>query len=305
MTEVPSGEQFVITSGEHRAIVVEVGGGVRAYEVAGRPVLDPYPIDAIADGAHGAPLIPWPNRLDRGRYQFDGMDLQLPLSEPRKINAIHGLLRWRSWAPRERDVDRVVMGIVLRPMPGYPFTLDVAIEYRVDEDGLSVRTTATNVGESALPYGCGQHPYLSPGAGRIDDCTVRLEADIRITTDAERQLPTGRQPVEGSEYDLRNGRRLGSQKIDYPYTDLRRDDAGRAWMWMDCPHDGCTVALWVDQAYPYLEIYTGDTLAPERRRLGLGCEPMSCPPNAFATGEQLVRLEPGQSTTASWGTNLH
>jgi aldose 1-epimerase len=59
----PSGEQFAIARGEQQAIVVEVGGGVRSYEVGSRPVLDPYPADAMCDGAHGAPLIPWPNRL--------------------------------------------------------------------------------------------------------------------------------------------------------------------------------------------------------------------------------------------------
>jgi galactose mutarotase-like enzyme len=49
-------------------VVVEVGGGIRVYEVEGRPVFDPYPIHAMADGAHGTPLVPWPNRLRDGRY---------------------------------------------------------------------------------------------------------------------------------------------------------------------------------------------------------------------------------------------
>src|SRR5687768_11750312 len=80
MTHSPSGRQFEITHGEHRATVVEVGGGIREYENGGRPVLDPYPEDAICDGAHGAPLIPWPNRLADGRYAFGGRHLQLPLT---------------------------------------------------------------------------------------------------------------------------------------------------------------------------------------------------------------------------------
>lgn len=59
----PSGEQFEIVHGKQRATIVEVGAGVRAYTVAGRAVLEAYPLDAICDGAHGAVLIPWPNRL--------------------------------------------------------------------------------------------------------------------------------------------------------------------------------------------------------------------------------------------------
>ena len=67
MASVPSGEQFEIVHGEHRATIVEVGGGVREYAVGDRQVLDPYARDAMCDGAHGAPLIPWPNRLADGR----------------------------------------------------------------------------------------------------------------------------------------------------------------------------------------------------------------------------------------------
>ncbi len=50
-----------------------------------------------------------------------------------------------------------------------------------------------------------------------------------------------------------------------------------------------------------LQLYTGDTLAPERRRLGLAAEPMTCPPNAFQTGDGIVRLEPGDTFVGRWG----
>jgi aldose 1-epimerase len=69
---LPSGEQFEINAGGQRATIVEVGGGLREYEVDGRPVLEPYAADRMRAGAHGAPLIPWPNRLEDGRYSFDG-----------------------------------------------------------------------------------------------------------------------------------------------------------------------------------------------------------------------------------------
>jgi aldose 1-epimerase len=96
MTEPPSGGQFALAAGDQRATIVEVGGGVRAYQVAGRPVLQPYQAGAMRDAAHGTPLMPWPNRLADGRYNFEGTDHQLALTEPAKHNAIHGLLRWRS-----------------------------------------------------------------------------------------------------------------------------------------------------------------------------------------------------------------
>jgi aldose 1-epimerase len=299
----PSGEQFEIRAGGQRATIVEVGGGLREYEVDGRPVLEPYPVDRIRDGAHGAPLIPWPNRLADGRYSFDGEEHQLALTEPERRNAIHGLLLWRPWRVVDRDDERLVMGARLHPRPGYPFPLDVRIAYELGEGGLCVTTTAENIGERACPYGHGQHPYLSPGDGLIDDCFLQLEAGARIVTDPDRLLPAGREPVRGTAFDFAEPRVIGDTRIDHPFTDLARDASGRAWARL-LGTDGARAELWVDETYPFVQLYTGDSLRPDRARRGLAAEPMTCAPNAFASGEELIRLEPGESATTSWGVRL-
>lgn len=304
MSFAPSGEQFEINYGQQRAVIVEVGGGIRSYTDSGRDVLQPYAVDVMCDGAHGAPLVPWPNRLADGQYTFDGTDYQVALTEPTKSNAIHGFLHWRSWRAVEHDADRVVMGARLFPLQGYPFLLDVRVEYALGPDGLTVTTAATNLGLNALPYGYGQHPYLAPGDdGAVDDCVLQLDAATRITTDAERQLPTGSEPVSGSAFDFREPRRLGDLEIDFAFTGLVRDHNGRAWVRLT-GQDDRTAALWVDGAYSFIELYTADTLEASRRRKGLGAEPMTCPPNAFATGRDVIRLEPGESTVATWGALL-
>jgi aldose 1-epimerase len=304
MINPPSGEQWEIAHGEQRATIVEVGGGVRAYDHAERPVLDPYPLEMMCDGAHGAPLIPWPNRLADGRFSFDGQELQLALTEPATHNAIHGLLRWRPWRLLEREESRVRVGTRLFPMQGWPFPLDASITYSLSGDGLRVRTEVSNLGEREAPLAVGQHPYLSPGAGaHVDDARLELRAATRIVTDSERQLPVGREAVAGSPYDFNSPRAIGQTRIDYPFTDLPRDERGLAWVRLEGP-DGHTVAFWQDPAYPIVELYTGDTLAPPRRRLGLGCEPMSAPPNALASGEGTVRLAPGESWRGEWGVRL-
>jgi aldose 1-epimerase len=303
MQRAPSGEQYHISHGDQQATVVEVGGGLREYRRGDRAVLDPYDLTSMCDGAHGTPLIPWPNRLADGRYRFDGHDYQVALTEPSKRNAIHGFLRWRPWRAARNDADRVVMATTLFPLTGYPFCLDVSVEYQLSDEGLGVTTTATNTGAQAAPYGCGQHPYLSPGSGLVDDGELELGAETRITTDERRQLPTGSEAVAGTDFDFRTRRRIGALAIDFAFTDLARDADGRAWvrLW---GADGRCAELWVDESYPLVEIYTGDTLAPHRRRRGLGVEPMSCPPNAFQTGERVIRLEPGASATARWGARL-
>ncbi len=47
-------------------------------------------------------------------------------------------------------------------------------------------------------------------------------------------------------------------------------------------------------------LFTGDPL-PDVDRRSIAVEPMTCPPNAFRSGEALIRLEPGRSFTSTWG----
>src|SRR3954469_8653519 len=255
----PSGEQFEIRHGDQRATIVEVGGSIREYYVGERAVLDPFPLDKMADGARGNPLIPWPNRLADGTYEWDGTTLQVPLTEPEKDNAIHGLLRWRNWVPFERDESRVELHTRIHPQKGYPFILDASIAYEVRDNGLVATTTATNLGETACPYGTGQHPYLSPGEGLIDECELQFAAATRIDTDDERQLPTDRVPVAGTEFDFSQPRRLGDFQMDYAFTDLVREEDGRAYGRLKGA-DGATVELWLHENYDFMEVFTGDSL---------------------------------------------
>jgi aldose 1-epimerase len=299
----PSGAQFDLSYEDQHAVVVEVGGGIRSYRRGDRDVLQPYQAESMCDGAHGAPLIPWPNRLADGQYRFEGTDHQVALTEPEKHNAIHGFLLWRPWTATDREADRITMNAHLYPLQGYPFQLHIQVSYELGDDGLTVTTTATNTGDHLAPYGAGQHPYLSPGEDVLDGCTLRLQAATRITTDPDRQLPTGTEPVTGTAYDFNQARPIGPLAIDYAFTDLTRDGDGRAHVELTAP-DGHTAITWLDQAYPIVELYTGDTLAPERRRRGLGTEPMTLPPNGLQTNTGIIRLEPGQAHTGRWGARL-
>lgn len=292
----PSGEQFEITFAKHRAVAVEVGGGLRTYSVDGRDVIDGYGADEMATGGRGQLLVPWPNRLQDGSYEFDGRLHQLPLNEQENSNAIHGLVRWLAWQVREREPHRVVLGHVLHPQPGYPFSLELEIEYQLSARGLTVRTTATNVGAATCPYGSGAHPYLTLGGETIDDVLLRVPARTALRSDA-RGIPIGSVAVDGTELDFRSGRRVGEAKLDNGYTDLERDHAGLARITLEA--DGRGRTLWVDEGYPYVMVFTGDIPAVQRR--GLAVEPMTCPPNALRSGDALVTLKPSESHTASWG----
>ena len=293
-----SGEQIEIALGDQRAVVVEVGGGLRIYSVAGQDVVDGYDADEMAPAGRGQVLVPWPNRLQGGAYEFGGRRHQLPLTEPEHSNAIHGLVRWVVWTVREREPHRVVVEYVLHPQPGYPFLLALAIEYLLSNEGLRVTTTATNAGPDPCPYGSGAHPYLTVGTPTVDPAILHVPGKTVLRSD-ERGMPVGSESVEGTDYDFRRPRQIGTTKLDNAFTDLERNAHGIARVELEDPDSGTAVALWVDESYPYLMLFTGDR--PDVKRSGLAVEPMTCPPNAFRTGEDLIRLEPGDSTTSTWG----
>lgn len=298
--EPPSGHQHELAWGNQRATVVEVGGALRTYTVAGLDVIDGYALDERCTGARGQSLVPWPNRLRDGRYEFDGRPHQLPLTEPGKSNAIHGLVRWANWHAAAVGGDRVVMEHLLHPSPGYPFSLALGLEYTLGAGGLTVRLDAENVGSTPLPFGAGAHPYLTLGTETIDPLVLRAPGRQWMRTD-DRQIPVSTEPVEGTPYDFRSPRRIADAVLDTGYGDLERED-GRAVVEMATEDGARRVALWMDESIGWLMLFTGDTLErQDARRRGLGVEPMTCPPNAFATGDGVRVLAPGDRTVVTWG----
>jgi aldose 1-epimerase len=297
MAVAPSGEQFELLHGDQRAVVAEVGATLRSYRVGARDVLDGFEADQQADGARGQPLIPWPNRVRDGRYDWEAETHQLALSEPALGNAIHGLVRWRNWALLDWSASRATFGLRLHPMPGYPFTLGLSIQYELGVSGLRVCTRAENLGTRACPYGVGFHPYLTLG-GPIDAARLTLPVEQRLIAD-ERLVPVSSEAVAGTFYDFREPREIGALIIDTCFCSPLRDQDGRARVTL--ADDDASVTLWLGEAFNYVMVYSGDTLAAPRRRRGLAVEPMSCEPNAFESGKGLVALEPGDTHVAEWG----
>jgi aldose 1-epimerase len=238
----PSGEQFELRHGAQSAVITEVGAGLREYG----DILLGYGVDEMCSSGRGQVLMPWPNRVVGGTYEWEGTQYQLPLTEVSRSTAIHGLVRWTNWHAVERSKSRVALEHTLHSQPGYPFTLALRVEYALGGDGLTVRTRAENIGGRACPFGAGHHPYIA--------CDV-----------------------------------------DAIYGDARLDETER-W---DGSYEIAGATVWADDAWPYVQLFSGDL--PDIQRRGFAVEPMTCPPNAFNTGEGLLRLEPGKAFEGAWG----
>ncbi len=296
-----TGQQYDIEAGPYRATVTELGAGLRELGFDGQPLIAGYEPDQLPPAGAGQLLAPWPNRIDGGRYEFEGTEYYLALTEPARSTAIHGLTRWTAWNVVRHDASAVRLRSAPHGYQGYPFSVEIEAEYRLDPgDGLQVSITATNRGSHAAPYGTGCHPYLTVRTPSVDECELTLPAQSWLPMD-DRGIPSGSpEPVEGTDYDFRRPRKIGTTQLDHALTGLSRDGDGRAWAHLSAG-PGAQVRLWAGPGYHWLQVFTGDPLGPDRRRKALAVEPMTCPPNAFASGEDLLTLESGQTVTHAWG----
>jgi len=301
-----TGQQYEITAGRYRATVTELGAGLRELLFGNEPVIAGYEPDDLPPAGAGQLLAPWPNRIDGGRYAFGGTEFQLALTEPARRNAIHGLTRWLAWTPVRQDASVVLLRSAPHGQQGYPFCLEIEAEYRLAEDtGLHVAITATNRGSHAAPYGTGSHPYLTAGTPSVDGCELTLPVAFWLPLD-DRGIPSAPPAaVDGTPYDFRKPRTIGTTRLDHALTGLDRDSDGRAWAHL--AGDGGTgthVGLWAGTGYRWLQVFTGDPLGPDRRRKAVAIEPMTCPPNAFVSADDLLVLEPGEAVTHTWGIQV-
>lgn len=298
----PTGEQHEITRAGYTAVLTEVGANLRVLRHEGRDLVTPFGADEVRPVYRGALLAPWPNRVRDGAYSHRGAGLQLALSEVPRATAIHGLVGEVAWRLVERDQASVVLRHRLWPSTGYPFALDLEVRYALGDRGLTTTLRTRNVGDSSAPYGCAPHTYLVAGAGRVDDWTACVPAASRLEVDAERLLPADPPrvlPVAGTTWDLREPEPLAGRRLDDTLTDLVAD--GGLAVVRVTSGDGTGVAMsWDPAVLPWVQVHTADRPEPALDRAGLAVEPMTCPPDAFRSGVDLVVLEPGQAHEASW-----
>jgi aldose 1-epimerase len=298
VSAAPTGEQYEISSGRHRAVITEVGATLRSFSVDGRDVVRGFGVQDMISGGRGQNLIPWPNRIRDGRYTFGGATQQLPLTEPARHNASHGLARYLPWVLIDKKADAVTNRVRIHPQPGWPGTLESTITHQLTQDGLMITVEATNLGATELPFGYGAHPYLTVGESTVDEIALTVPAASYLEVDDDRLLPLKLSPVQGTAYDLRDGRVLGSMSLDTAMTDLARDADGR---WRVRLVLGDRYAeLWGDETMRWTQVFTGGP----KRDVSLAVEPMTCGPDAFNAGpthDDMRVLAPGETFVGQWG----
>lgn len=249
-------------------------------------------------------LFPFPNRIRDGSFEFRGQRVKLPLNEPERHNAIHGLVYHRPWevvqsGASEAEGAWVTLRFASRSFPeveaAFPFPFEAEYTYRLKDGALANEFTATNVGNAPMPMGFGVHPWFPAplsDKGSRKDCIVKVPVSDVWKVDEQRLLPTGELVAPPPERDLARGVPLGDQQYDDFYTGLNRHGRSEA-VYAD-PGTGVEIAVISDEAFKEFVIY-----APLDRDV-VCLEPYTCATDAFNLETQgidagVIVLEPGES----------
>lgn len=289
-----TGERFAISSSGYTAEISEVGAALAGMWRDGVAVTVETAPDELPPKSTGCVLAPWPNRIRDGRYTFDGVDYQLPLTEPATLNASHGFVKWQRWQCVEQTESSVLMHCDVVPQTGYPFEISLHLLYILDSEGLTVRLAATNTGSVAAPFGVGFHPYLDLGASPLDDAELQVPAASVLRTD-ERQIPVETLPVASTVFDLQKLRPIGDLRLDHGFADL----TGSVAVLKTAAR---TIELRWSSSFRNLQIFTPPFITPGRNAVAI--EPMSCPANAFNSLDNLVRLAPDERWSGEWSIRV-
>lgn len=325
-----NGELIDLRAGDYEARVATAGATLVHLRRSGRDLVVPFDAEtALPCGWQGRTLVPWPNRVKDSRYTYGGEEYLLPCNEPETGSALHGLVGWSDFqvasdtAVEDVDADdgagedgpeadadplsEVTLELSLPASYGYPWALEIEVRFALDAfTGLTVTTTTTNVGAAVAaphvpgapevegdplpaPYGVSAHPYLTRSVP-LDECVLAVPAATVLDADPATMAPAGLRPVEGTEWDWRDGRLVGETATDNAYTGL----PDGPWEVRLAGGEPGTVVMSADE--PWVQVYSGEQLF----RRGVAVEPMTCAPNAFNTGEGLLTLEVGHSHAFSY-----
>jgi aldose 1-epimerase len=291
--------ECVLTAGAWRAVVSPHGASLRGLEHAGLPVVTGYRGAAAKQGGQGDVLIPFPGRVAGGRYRWDGVEHQLPITDKDGPNAIHGFVRKMDWTVVSQAPESIVFALQFAGGEGYPFPLAIRIEYRVDTNGLTVASSIVNTGAVDAPVAMGFHPYFTVGSPRVDGDMLALPfGDV---LEFEQLIPTGRVlSAEAAGRDFQTSRVIGDTTFNHCFLRPTRDADGLARVRLSNAQRACTV--WMDDGFAYCVVYTGDALPSAIARASIAIEPMTCGSDAFNHPEWgLHRLKPAATLAARWG----
>jgi aldose 1-epimerase len=277
------------------AIIDTCGSHLNPLTYNGRDLIEPKP---NISRFHGSVLAPWPNRIADGKYQFRGRSYSVEVNEVQRHNALHGLVTKLEWAVTKLQSNSLVLTLNLPASKGYPWPLALTSSFNIEKDGMRWRIEAINVGVEVAPYGVSIHPYLVTGNGSaVDDFYLQFDSDEFLEVDDERLLPLEFKDVHSRNFNFKSRSKIGERFLDHAFKIPTNLKSNRITV---TDENGVGSFMEFDDKARWIQIHTADRDGGPGSRRCLAVEPMSCPPDAFNSGLDLIELEPGQIFSMSW-----
>lgn len=218
---------ITLESGRTRVAVAPEAGG-RLHQIwwrtsrAWTPILhEPSePEDALSEPLSSSSFVmaPWPNRVDGGRFVFDGRLYDVPVHEG--DHGLHGCTVFLPWKIERQTATECRLSVALDK--GWPFSGYVTQTISVRADSVR-QTVSIHSGGARFPAGVGWHPWFRRSPAARDGPRVHVDADHLYETVG--MIPTGWLKRVTREHDLRTYPPLGAAVLDtcyrWPCGDLR------------------------------------------------------------------------------------
>lgn len=282
-------DELHLTGENATAKVAPLGASLTQLSIGGTEVVAQVTQQTSAKNFAGVTLAPWPNRLAGGNWQHNGQTLSAPINDPAG-NANHGLLFDRKFAVLEHTQKSVVFSSRLGADAVYPFEVEFLVRYELANGELVTTLTAKNYGTDKAPIAFGSHPYITVA----NDSKVEIQAQLQAVNN-DQQIPIGFEPATKNLAANGQPPAFGTLSLDDCFTKLNFDSSGVATTKIK-NLDGSKIELWQDSLFKYLMVYTLQNQ--------LALEPQTAPANAFNSGTDLIWLESGDASSASWGIRV-
>ncbi|HEV7305392.1 aldose 1-epimerase [Ensifer sp.] len=263
--------------------VSPIGGAILSAHWQGKPFLAPTPTPGLASQLLGAeacfPLVPFGNRIEDNRFQFEGDDCCLAPNTHDPL-VLHGDGWLNRWTIGNRNQRSLVLHHRQEASVATPFAYETVQAITIDDNRLSLSLAVTNRASRPLPYGLGFHPYFP----RTEQMRLFARA-ARYWTERENHLPETASPIP-ADLDFSIGATLPERWLNNAF------DQWDGMMSVEWPEDDLCVSLKADEPFRHFVLYSPSADA------GHFCfEPMTHRPNAhhLQQGGGLVRLEPDES----------
>ena len=236
-------------------------------------------------------LFPFPNRLNKGAYGFEGKSYQFPINDIDLPNALHGFVHGNAFELVTQTDDHCELTYQYdgrHEFYPFPFVLNVA--YSLKEDGLYLTARVKNTGASNLPSGLGWHPYFHIEKG-VAQAGLKIPSCYEVEVD-ENLIPTG---AKRPSHCFEEFSTLKDSVLDTCFELGRKGEQQSVELRLE---EGLILEVWQDAHYPYVQVFT-----PKDRQT-IAIEPVTCAIDAFNSREGLKILSPGESWEVQCGVRL-